>query len=92
MPDVKVNMNRVRDAAKAYENYAGELESLLNRLKADMDNLLSEWKGLARNSYTEQKFPTLYNSMMQYVQKVKTLEEALDFTAKEFSSLDCELK
>lgn len=88
MPDIKVDTNKMRDVARAYGDYEEGLNTLLNRLKASIDNLQWDWKGQASSSYTGMHFPTLYKNMGKYIQKVKYLKSELDNTAKQFSSLD----
>lgn len=92
MPDIKVDTNKMKDAAKAYGDYEEELSSLLHRLKTSIDNLQNEWKGQASSSFTGIHFPTFYKNMTKYIQKVKSLKSELDYTAKQFSNLDNESK
>lgn len=92
MPDVLVDINKLRDAAKAYESYKNELNSMLNSLKSDVKNLEAEWKGATSKSFTLDHFPQMQDAMKKHIQKINDLEKELNYAVSQFSNLDLELR
>lgn len=92
MPDVLVDVNKLKNAAKAYESYKNELNSMLNSMKSAVNNLENEWKGATSKSFTLNHFPQMQDAMKKHIKKIDDLEKELNYAISQFSILDSELK
>lgn len=91
MSKIGVNIVKLRETASVYRNSRTELETILNDLKSSVENLKSGWSGEARNSFSEQHFPKVCESMKKHIERISVLEKELTTAANDFEQLDSEL-
>ena len=89
--DILVDINKVNEAKKAYKEYSNQLTETIKKLKRSVDNIESQWKGLAKDSFENSHFPKVYESMTKHNKKIEKLYEELNYISTQFSSLETDI-
>lgn len=85
---IKLSPDQMNSRASEYKTEAGNVEEVISRMDALVENLMDEWEGAASEAYYSRYHDDLRNSFVAAVDLINEIAEALTETARIVSETD----
>ncbi len=91
MAGIRVTPEELNSQGGDLIGYAGQLSEVLQEIDKKINEIGSEWEGLAQDAYFDM-YTTMKESLNQFPTLVESLGQATQGAAKAFSTVDSELQ
>lgn len=92
MDKIEISSSNARVTSNLYKTIITELDTMTKDLKQCIDDIPSNWKGSASDTFCMDHFPQIYTNMQKQITLLRVINTEIYLAAESFENLEVDLK